>query len=192
MPRGGLERAVSTLGDIGHMFDVREGGCGRRDGQQEWPLGSETLAECVADTRARQMSSATSGHSTADLHGKRPNAPASWTAPLRDRPRWDRRHRPSSTAGTTARTGDNPPCCSGGAASRATTTTASSLSPHPANRHLLGRHGDVDRSVTALARLKVARRVRSASGQRMSRAAEAIRAYTSAKYRNVCRGLYLS
>ncbi len=43
--------------------------------------GRETLTERVANTRARQTGAGTSGHSTADLHGKRPNAPASWTAP---------------------------------------------------------------------------------------------------------------
>jgi hypothetical protein len=41
----------------------------------------ETLTERVANTRARQTSFPGSGHSTADLHGRRPNAPASWTAP---------------------------------------------------------------------------------------------------------------
>jgi hypothetical protein len=46
-------------------------------------LPRETLAERVATTRARQASS---GHSTADLHGKRPDAPASWTAPPPMRP----------------------------------------------------------------------------------------------------------
>ncbi|MFC7723609.1 hypothetical protein ACFQW6_00730 [Nocardioides sp. GCM10028917] len=50
-------------------------------GSKDGAFGRETLAERVANTRARQMSSATSGHSTADLHGKRPNAPAPWAAP---------------------------------------------------------------------------------------------------------------
>jgi hypothetical protein len=42
------------------------------------PGGPETLAERVANTRARQGS-----HSTSDLHGKRP---ADWADVLRDRP----------------------------------------------------------------------------------------------------------
>lgn len=59
----------------------------------------ETLAERVANTRARHAEHSAApntsgstaggsttggpgrGHGTADLHGKRPNAPASWTAP---------------------------------------------------------------------------------------------------------------
>lgn len=53
------------------------GGMGRKDDAS----GRETLAERVANTRARQSSFAFSGHSTADLHGKRPSAPASWAAP---------------------------------------------------------------------------------------------------------------
>jgi hypothetical protein len=50
-------------------------------GSKDDAFGRETLAERVANTRARQASSTTAGHTTADLHGKRPNAPASWTAP---------------------------------------------------------------------------------------------------------------
>lgn len=52
------------------------GGMGHRgDG-----LPRETLAERVANTRARQTGS-TLGHSTADAHGQPATAPASWTAP---------------------------------------------------------------------------------------------------------------
>lgn len=52
------------------------GGMGKKDGA----VPSETLADRVANTRARQAGHVAAGHGTADLHGKRPNAPAAWTA----------------------------------------------------------------------------------------------------------------
>ena len=67
------------------------GGMGRKDDH----LHRETLAERVANTRAVQAeqsatANAVRGHGTADLHGKRPNAPASWIAPppVRPSPAW--------------------------------------------------------------------------------------------------------
>jgi hypothetical protein len=63
------------------------GGMGRKGDD----FARETLAERVANTRARQIEhgaagSTAAGHGTADFHGKRPNAPASWTAPPTVRP----------------------------------------------------------------------------------------------------------
>ena len=58
------------------MFDevmAVAGGMGRND----VPSPRETLAERVANTRAR---SAGLGHATADLHGKPPSASGAWTA----------------------------------------------------------------------------------------------------------------
>lgn len=45
----------------------------------------ETLAQRVANTQSRQTGS-NAGHGTADFHGARPKAPASWTAPPRAQP----------------------------------------------------------------------------------------------------------